>query len=340
MILDTIIIGAGVAGMTAALYALRANKKVLLLEANFYGGQILQTPLIENYPALANVSGESFSNNLYMQLKELGLKITYQKVEKISFDEGKQVYQARTQKQEYIGRTIILATGTSNRKLSLPREEQLIGKGVAFCATCDGALYRNEPVAVVGGGNSAVLSALHLAELCSDVFLVHRREKLRAEDLLIKKIKKYQNIHIIYNNEVVSLVQSGDRLSGVILKNPVRGLVFESRKELLREKMQNESEIRSSNEEFYDPVQRILYVKALFIEIGRIFPSEDILREMIEKYEIQTDSEGFIKTDESCKTGLAGFFVAGDCRSKDVRQLVTATADGALAANAMINFLN
>ena len=150
MIYDIAIIGAGAAGMTAALYALRANKTVLLLESTTYGGQILQSPLVENYPALPNISGADFSNNLYTQLKALNQKITYQTV--LDLSRQNNIYQLTTKNQIYQAKTVILATGTISRKLNLPNESNLVGKGIAFCATCDGSLYKNPDVAVVGSG--------------------------------------------------------------------------------------------------------------------------------------------------------------------------------------------
>ena len=160
MVYDIAIIGAGTAGMTAALYALRANKTILLLESTIFGGQIIQSPLVENYPALPNISGQEFATHLYEQLHDLGLKITYQTV--ISLDLQDSIYQIHTKNHTFQAKTIILATGTARRKLNLPQEDQLLGKGLAICATCDGPLYKDQTTAVVGGGNSAVLSALYL----------------------------------------------------------------------------------------------------------------------------------------------------------------------------------
>lgn len=329
MLYDIAVIGAGAAGMTAALYALRANKSVLLLESTTYGGQILESPLVENYPALANVSGIQFSQNLHQQLQSLGLKITYQSVTNLSVQTTNQTdfYQIHTKKQTFLAKTVILATGTISRKLNLALEDQLIGKGIAFCATCDGSLYQNQDVAVVGGGNSAVLSALHLSELCRNVFLIHRRSVFRAEELLLQKLQKHPNIHLILNNEIIALSSTNGRLSALSLKNPL----FPS-----SDNSSNSYHISS----LHDPQGSILKVQALFVEIGRIFPSTALLQELISHYHLQTDPSGFIITDHNCRTNLPGFFAAGDCRSKDLRQLVTATADGALSATAAIEFLS
>ena len=319
MVYDIAIIGAGAAGMTAALYALRANKKIILLESTIFGGQILQSPLVENYPALPNISGETFSRNLFTQLQELGFSITYQNVIKLTLE--KKYYQVHTKTHSYQAKTVILATGTISRKLNLPGEDQLIGKGLAFCATCDGALFKNQDVAVVGGGNSAVLSAIYLSELCQNIFLIHRRSEFRAEELLFQKLKQHPNIYLILNNQITSLVTDRGVLSGVTLKTAL-------------------STNQNSTIPGFDSTSQILAVKALFIEIGRIFPSTEILQDLIKLHGLTTDQAGFILADENCKTKLPGFFAAGDCRAKDLQQLVTATADGALAASAAIEFLN
>ena len=318
MIYDIAIIGAGPAGMTAALYALRANKTVLLLESVTYGGQILQSPLVENYPALPNVSGADFSDNLYSQIKSLGLKITYQTVFDLSLQNS--IYQLTTKKQIYQAKAVILATGTVSRKLNLPNESSLIGKGIAFCATCDGALYQNQNVAVVGGGNSAILSALYLSDLCQNVFLIHRSTHFRAEELLLNKLKIRQNVHIIVDNEVSGLLEQNGLLSGLTLKNPLK--------------------IPSNSTNYYDKNSNSLFVKALFIEIGRIFPSTSLLQNLIKSAGLKTDEAGFILVNTQCETNLPGFYAAGDCCSKTVRQLVTATSDGAIAATSALNFLS
>lgn len=220
MIYDIAIIGAGAAGMTAALYALRANKTVLLLESTTYGGQILQSPLVENYPALPNISGADFSNNLYTQLKALNQKITYQTV--LDLSRQNNIYQLTTKNQIYQAKTVILATGTISRKLNLPNESNLVGKGIAFCATCDGSLYKNQDVAVVGGGSSAALSTLYLSDICKNVFLIHRSTHFRAEELLLQKLETRQNIHIIADNEIKVLLEQDGLLSGINLKNPLQ----------------------------------------------------------------------------------------------------------------------
>ena len=315
MIYDIAIIGAGTAGMTAALYALRANKTVLLLESTIYGGQIIQSPLVENYPALPNVSGQDFASHLYQQLQALNQKITYQTVLDLNYADS--LYQIHTKNQQYQAKTVILATGTTRRKLNLPEEDQLLGHGIAICATCDGPLYKNQTVAVVGGGSSAVLSALYLADLCQKVYLIHRSDVFRTEELLLDKLKLRENVTILTNNEISSLKSSDRLLTTIDLKH-----------DLPKDLQQDPS------------LPRTLKIKGLFIEIGRIFPSTTLLKNLSQNHNLITDSSGFPITDDNCATTLPGFYVAGDCRSKVTRQLVTATADGALSATSAINFLN
>ena len=210
-----------------------------------------------------------------------------------------------------------MATGTTRRKLNLPEEDQLLGHGITICATCDGPLYKNQTVAVVGGGNSAVLSALYLTDLCQKVYLIHRSDIFRAEELLLNKLKLRENVTILTNNEISSLKSSSHFLTAIDLKHD------------LPKDLQQDSSF-----------PRTLKIQGLFVEIGRIFPSTTLLKNLSQNHNLITDSSGFPITDDNCATTLPGFYVAGDCRSKVTRQLVTATADGALSATSAINFLN
>lgn len=197
---DIIIIGAGPAGLTAAIYALRANKKVLILEAKMVGGQILKTNKIENYPGIESISGFDLANNMYNQVIKLGGIIKYELVKKITKDK-----EAITDNNTYKGKTIILATGKENRKLNLPNEEKYIGSGLSYCATCDGNFFKNKIVALVGGGNSALEDALYLSNICEKVYLIHRKDKFSAEDKYIKEVEKNSKIEIIYNSNIISI---------------------------------------------------------------------------------------------------------------------------------------
>ncbi len=198
---DIIIVGAGPAGMTAALYALRANKKVLVLEAKTYGGQIIKANIVENYPGLPNVSGVDFATNLYNQVIAFGGEIKFETVLRITTEK-----EVITTKDTYKARAIILATGADNRKLNIDREQEFIGKGLSYCATCDGNFFKEKEVAVVGGGNTALEDALYLSNIANKVYLIHRRDSFRAEDRYIQELKEKNNIEIIYNSNVTKLV--------------------------------------------------------------------------------------------------------------------------------------
>ena len=209
---DCIIVGAGPAGMTSALYLLRANKKVLLLESKIYGGQIINANKIENYPGIPNISGFDFANNLFNQIKNLNVEYKNETVIKI---EDKTVI---TNSNKYTGKSIILATGCENKKLGIENEIELIGKGVSYCATCDGNFYKNKKVCVVGGGNTAIEDALYLSNICEKVFLVHRRDTFKAEQKYLEELKSKDNVEIIINRNVVKL-NGIDKLESITLDN-------------------------------------------------------------------------------------------------------------------------
>ena len=200
---DIIIIGAGPAGLTAAIYASRAMKKVLLLEAKSYGGQIINSMDIENYPGELHISGIDFATKLYNQAKELGTEIKYQKVVEI-VDNGKNK-KIITTKEEYECLSVIIATGSETRKLGIENEDKFTGKGISYCATCDGNFFKNKSVAVVGGGNTSLEDALYLSNIANEVFLIHRRDKFRGEEKTLTKLKEKENVKIIYNSTVTKL---------------------------------------------------------------------------------------------------------------------------------------
>ncbi len=296
---DIIIVGAGPAGLTAAIYGRRASKKVLVLEAKAYGGQIINTLDIENYPVEEHISGFDFATKLYEQAKNLGAEIVFEKVVDINDGETKEVI---TTKNKYCGKTVILATGSENRKLGLENEDELIGKGVSYCATCDGAFYRDKIVAVVGGGNTALEDALYLTDLASQVYLIHRRDEFRGEESTINLLKTKTNIEFIYNSSVTKL-NANDRLNSIEITNK-------------------------------DGLTQEINVDGLFIAVGRIPENQNFSKI------INLDNTGYIIANEDCNTNVPGIFVAGDNRTKEVRQLVTATSDGAISATAAIKYLN
>ena len=200
---DIIIIGAGPAGMTAAIYARRASKTVLVLEAMSYGGQIINTPDIENYPVAAHISGFDFATKVYEQAKALGAAFKFEKAVEIR-DNG-DTKTVVTAKNAYDAKVVIIATGSENRKLGVEGEDKLVGRGVSYCATCDGAFFRNKKVAVVGGGNTALEDALYLADIAETVYLIHRRDQFRGEDSTVEKLRQRANVQFVYNSQVTRL---------------------------------------------------------------------------------------------------------------------------------------
>lgn len=286
---DIIIIGAGPSGMSAALYALRANKKVLLLEKECFGGQIINASNIENYPALSNVSGYDFATNLYNQIKSLGVILKYEEVLEVT--DKKEVI---TRKDTYKGKNIIIATGLKKRKLNLENEDKLLGSGISYCATCDGNFYKNKNVAVVGGGNTALEDALYLSNIASKVYLIHRRDNFRGEKKLISEVKEKNNIELILNSNITKIIGE-DKLNGIE--------ITDNRNNISR-----------------------LEIDGLFIAIGNI-PDNNRFKNIID-----LDENGYIIANTNLKTKTDNIYVAGDTRVKTLRQLVTATADGAIAA--------
>ena len=298
---DVIIVGAGTAGLTAAIYARRAEKTVLLIEARSYGGQIINTPDIENYPVVAHISGFDFANQLYEQAKALGAEIVLDKVVELrDLGDRKEVV---TPRQTYEARTVILATGSENRKLGVEGEDRLVGRGVSYCATCDGNFFRKKTVAVVGGGNTALEDALYLADLAEKVYLIHRRDQFRGEETTVAKLKQRENVEMI-DNAIVTKLLYEKRLTGIEVTDKLDGSV------------------------------RTLSLQGLFVAVGRI-PENENFRSLVE-----LDPSGYAVADESCHTRTPGVFVAGDNRTKAVRQLVTAASDGAVAATEAVKYLN
>lgn len=297
---DIIIVGAGPAGLTSAIYARRASKKVLVIEAQNYGGQIINTLDIENYPAEPHISGFDLATKLYNQAKDLGTEIIFEKV--VDIVDNKEEKEVITINNKYSAKAIILATGSENRKLGLSNEDELVGKGVSYCATCDGAFYKNKKVAVVGGGNTAVEDALYLTDIADTVYLIHRRDSFRAEESTINSLKEKKNIKFIYNSNVTKL-NADEKLKSI-------------------EVTDNNGDIQT------------IEVDGLFIAVGRIPENQNFAKL------INLDSNGYIIAKEDCKTNIEGIFVAGDNRVKEVRQLVTATGDGAVAATNAIKYIN
>ena len=286
---DIIILGAGVAGLTSAIYALRQGKKVLVLEKNSFGGQIINAQDIENYPGTNHISGYELSLNIYNQAKELGME--YKQEEVLEIDPSNK--SIRTNKESYTYKALIIAMGLEKRKLGLQNEQDLIGSGVSYCATCDGAFFKHKNVAVVGGGNTALEDALFLSEYVNKVYLIHRRDTFRGDENTLSKIKTKENIELVLNSVPTKLI--GKPLEQI------------------------EVEDKNNN-------KKLLDVSGVFIAVGQS-PSTEILRNILE-----LDEYGYIITDKKNKTSQKYIYAAGDIVKKEVRQLTTAVADGTIAA--------
>ena len=286
---DIAIIGGGPAGLTAAIYARRAGKKTLLIEAITCGGQMNNTGKVSNYPALEDITGPQLAQSMQKQAEDLGAEIEYDKILRI--EPG---FKLIGEEDEYSAKAVIIATGTEPRKLGLEGEDHL--SGISYCATCDGGFYKDKAVAVCGGGNSAVHEALYLAGIAQKVYLIHRREELRAAGDVVEKLNNNPRVEMLLGANVAKLL--GDKkLTGIELDNG-----------------------------------KTIELDGLFVAIGRE-PKCDF-------FGGDKSEDGFIVSDESCATSIPGVFVAGDIRTKALRQIVTATADGAAAAEAAIDFLN
>ena len=294
---DIIIIGGGPAGLTAALYACRANKKVLVIEKGGFGGQITYSPKVENIPGFAEVTGNEFAEKLVEQVLGQDAEVECAEVLEIKNGETKTVV---TDSGEYEAKSIIIATGAKHRLLGLENEQNLIGEGISFCAVCDGAFYTGKTVAVIGGGNSALQEAILLSDLAEKVYVVQNLDFFTGEQKLVDKLTAKENIEILLGNTVEKLL--GDtELKGIEIKNTAGET-------------------------------KTLEIDGMFIAIGLV-PQNELFKDLI-----NLDERGYIIADEYCKTNIDGIFVAGDCRTKTIRQVITAAGDGAVAALAACDY--
>jgi thioredoxin reductase (NADPH) len=301
-IYDVLIIGAGPAGMGAAIYAKRAGLKCAVIDQSpISGGQVLTTYEVDNYLGLFGLSGGDLSDKFREHADNLGVEFITAHVVKI--DNESEAKKVITDEGEFIAKTIVLATGASHSKLGVSGENELAGMGVSYCATCDGAFFRNRTVAVVGGGDVAVEDAIFLAGLCKKVYLIHRRDELRAVASLQNKLISMQNVEIIWDSEVTQICGE-DIVEKIEIKNKKTG---------------------DSN---------YIDVNGIFIAVG-VVPNTDWLNGLVEM-----DDKGYIIADETCETSKAGIFAAGDIRKKPMRQIITAVADGANAINSAQKFMN
>ena len=289
---DIIIVGAGPAGLTAALYARRAGHSVLVLEGGVRGGQAVTTPHVENWPGTLSISGPDFAMGLYQQCMDLGAEIQFAAV--TGFQDQGDVKVVLAGEERFQGRALILANGVQRRKLGVPGEERLGGRGVSYCATCDGSFFKGKDVAVVGGGNTAVEDAVYLASICPTVWLIHRRDKLTAQKYLVDGLKDKPNVKLLMEHKVLE-IQGEKQVESIRLMGPDH--------------------------------QRILHVSAVFAAVGLIPDNAKF------SPPLALNEYGYLQAGEDCVTNIPGVFAAGDTRSKELRQLVTAAADGAMAAS-------
>ena len=293
---DIVIVGGGPAGLTAAVYARRAGKSVLLLEKEGFGGQIASSPRVENFPGIPAVSGAELADRLYSQAEALGARMELEEVAELRDGAVKTVV---TNYGSYSCTALILATGMKHRTLGLPREETL--SGISYCAVCDGAFYKGKDVAVCGGGNTALADALFLSDLCRHVTLIHRRDEFRGDPILVEQLQKRDNVSFALSTVVEELLGE-TALSGLRLRNTETGVVM------------------------------VLPADGFFEAVGQ--QPEQALAESL----VRVDDGGFIAAGENCVTPVPGVFAAGDCRTKEVRQLTTACADGTAAAIAACRY--
>ena len=300
MIYDILIIGGGPAGLTAATYGCRAGKSVLVLGKETFGGQITWSPKVENFPGFVSISGAELGDRFMEQAMEQGAEVELEEAVSVN-TEGDVKTVTCASGAEFQGRSLIIAAGAKPRMLGLPREAELVGSGVCFCAVCDGAFYKDKTVAVNGGGNSALQDALLLSEKCGKVYLIHRRDSFRGEAKLVEALKQRENVEFVMNSRITALL-GREELSSIVVK---------------------------TGEE-----SREIALEGLFVAIGHA-PDLGAFGSLIE-----LDGGGYAASGEDCLTKTPGVFVAGDCRKKSVRQLTTAVSDGSAAALAACAWLD
>ncbi len=297
---DIIVIGGGPAGLTAAVYAKRANKSCLVIEKGAFGGQITFSPKVENIPGFAEVTGNEFAEKLVEQALNLDTEVEVAEVLEIKDGEVKTVV---TDSGNFEAKAVVIATGAKHRLLGLDNEENLIGEGISFCAVCDGAFYAGKDVAVIGGGNSALQEAILLSDLCKKVYVVQNLDFFTGEQKLVEQLTKKPNVETILGT-VVEKINGETELESIVVKNEKSGELTE------------------------------LKIDGMFVAIGLI-PQNDCVADLV-----KLNDYGYIDADENCVTNRKGIFVAGDCRSKRIRQVATAAGDGAVAALAACDYID
>lgn len=297
---DIIVIGAGPSGMTAALYALRAGKKVLLIEKENVGGQVANSPRLENYPSIKSISGSEFADNLFEQISDLGVDFELEDV--LDVQKEKNLFTVKTNYGEHQAKAVIIATGVKHRTINVDREEELVGKGVSYCAVCDGAFYKNEDVVVIGDANTALQYAILLAATSKHVQICTLFDKFFAEDILVQRLGKFSNIDYAHNLSLLSF--NGEK--------ELESLTFENTK----------------------THEKVTYnCKGVFICIGQV-PHNEIFASLVDL------EKGFIKVDGNMQTKTSGLYAAGDCCYKAIKQVATAINDGAIAATMACRYID
>ena len=300
---DIIIVGGGPAGLTAAVYALRAGKNVVVIEKNGFGGQIAYSPKVENIPGTQQISGSQFAEQLVEQAMNLGADVELETVTEVRKD-GDIFHVCTEEGSTFEGKTVILAVGVKHRMLGLPGEQELVGNGLSFCAVCDGAFYTGQEVAMIGGGNSALQEALLLSEVCKKVTVVQNLADFTGEKKLSEALLEKDNVTALFNTVVIGYIVTDGVLSGLQLRNTETG------------------------------EETSISVDGAFLAVGLV-PENDAFSHLA-----QLNDWGYFDSGEDCCTVTPGVFVAGDCRSKRIRQVVTASADGAVAAMAACRYLD
>ena len=295
---DIIVIGCGPAGMTAAIYALRAGKKVLIIEKENIGGQISSSPLVENYPGYIGISGAELTGNMYDQVINLGGDI---ELEEVTSLKGGKIKEVICENTSFKAKSVIIATGARYRLLGLPNEVELIGNGIHFCVACDGAFYKDKIACVIGGGNSAIVNAMTLSDICKKVYVIQNLSDLTGEKVLGDKLKKKDNVEIYYNSVVKEIIGE-DELKAIVINNVCGDIKIDT--------------------------------DAMFISIGLV-PQSKFLDGIVDLNDYK-----YISSDNSCTTSMDGVFVAGDVKDKKIRQLTTAVNDGTIAALSAIDYLD
>jgi len=298
--IDIIVIGGGAAGMTAALYALRSGKSVLVLEKENFGGQIANSPRVENFPSIKEISGVDLSSNMFDQICSLGAEFELEDV--VGVEKVDDHFVVTTDYNEYQSSAVIIASGVHHRKIGVAGEDELVGKGVSYCAVCDGAFYKDQDVVLIGDANTALQYALLLSNYCKSVHICTLFDHFFGEDILVKRIKERENIKVTHNLSLQKF-NYGDSLESLDFMDT-------QTKEMIN-----------------------VPCAACFIAIGQV-PNNERFANLVEL------DHGYIVTDDACKTATAGVFAAGDCRSKKIRQLTTAVADGAIAAVEAVNYID